>query len=178
MKYESWIGVSTSQEDYLMNPLFTIHKPTPTESGKKQLVYLTADSENILEDLSPNEAYIIGGIVDRNRLKGITHEKAMNQGIRTAKLPIRELIALNSSPVLTVNHVFEILLNFQELKDWKLAFEKVIPKRKEKNSSPPTSSSSPTANKKSNERKGRPNYLQNPMKKQTEESNTEQKDED
>ena len=44
----------------------------PTES----LVYLTADSPNVLESVDPKKVYIMGGIVDRNRLKGITFEKA------------------------------------------------------------------------------------------------------
>jgi tRNA (guanine9-N1)-methyltransferase len=127
MKYETWLGISTSTDDYLSNPLFSKEK----EEGKKQLVYLTADAEDILEDLDSSEAYIVGGIVDRNRLKGVTYEKAKQQGIRTAKLPIKENISLSATHVLTINHVIEILLKFQETKDWKLTLEQVIPKRKE-----------------------------------------------
>jgi tRNA (guanine9-N1)-methyltransferase len=127
MKYETWLGISTSTDDYLSNPLFSKEKV----EGKKQLVYLTADAEDILEDLNSSEAYIVGGIVDRNRLKGVTYEKAKQQGIRTAKLPIKENISLSATHVLTINHVIEILLKFQETKDWKQTLEEVIPKRKE-----------------------------------------------
>jgi tRNA (guanine9-N1)-methyltransferase len=127
MNCDTWLGVSTTSEDYLSNPLFSIEK----EPNKKQLVYLTADAEETLESLDPAEVYIIGGIVDRNRLKGITYEKAKKQGIRAAKLPIRENVSLSSSQVLTVNHVFEILVTFPQLQDWKMTFEKLIPKRKE-----------------------------------------------
>jgi tRNA (guanine9-N1)-methyltransferase len=56
------------------------------------LVYLTADSENIIKELDPAKAYIIGGIVDRNRYKHLTLNKANSEGIQHAKLPIGEFV--------------------------------------------------------------------------------------
>jgi tRNA (guanine9-N1)-methyltransferase len=35
----------------------------------KDLVYLTAEATDVLQDLDPKRVYIIGGIVDHNRLK-------------------------------------------------------------------------------------------------------------
>ncbi|KAH9287641.1 hypothetical protein KI387_031758, partial [Taxus chinensis] len=70
---------------------------------KDNMVYLTADSENIVEELESSKIYVIGGLVDRNRFKGITMQKAENQGIQTAKLPIAEHLRMTSSQVLTVN---------------------------------------------------------------------------
>ena len=49
------------------------------------MVYLTADSEVELQDLNPQDVYIIGGIVDRNRFKGLTAKKAKENGLRTAR---------------------------------------------------------------------------------------------
>ncbi|KAK2652695.1 hypothetical protein Ddye_012551 [Dipteronia dyeriana] len=97
---------------------------------KENLVYLTADSENVLDDLDPNNFFIVGGLVDRNRWKGITLKKAQEQGIHTAKLPIANYLNMSSSQVLTVNQVFEILLKFLETRDWKASFFQVIPQRK------------------------------------------------
>lgn len=97
---------------------------------KDDLVYLTADSENVLEELDVSKIYIVGGLVDRNRWKGITMKKAEDQGIQTAKLPIGNYLKMSSSQVLTVNQVIEIMLKFLETKDWKSSFFEVIPQRK------------------------------------------------
>ncbi|KAF5472635.1 hypothetical protein F2P56_009334 [Juglans regia] len=100
------------------------------EDQKESLVYLTADAETVLEELDPKKIYIVGGLVDRNRWKGITMKKAKEQGIQTAKLPIGSYLKMSSSQVLTVNQVIEILLKFMETKDWKVSFFQVIPQRK------------------------------------------------
>lgn len=100
------------------------------EDRKENLVYLTADAETVLDDLDMSKIYIIGGLVDRNRWKGITLKKAAEQGIQSARLPIGNYLKMSSSQVLTVNQVFEIMLKFVETKDWKTAFFHVIPQRK------------------------------------------------
>lgn len=50
---------------------------------------------------------------------------AQEQGIATAKLPLDDLVKLASSRVLTVNHVFDIMLQFRACHDWSAAFLKV-----------------------------------------------------
>ena len=95
-------------------------------------IYLTADTENILDIQcrSAQDILVIGGIVDRNRFKNATALKAEAIGMRTAQLPIGELMKMKSSKVLAVNHVFEILTEFFDYGDWTQAFMKVIPDRK------------------------------------------------
>mmetsp|Transcript_16064 Transcript_16064/g.23009 ORF Transcript_16064/g.23009 Transcript_16064/m.23009 type:complete len:355 (-) Transcript_16064:339-1403(-) len=101
-------------------------------TDKSKLVYLTADSENILDHLDDSKTYIIGGIVDRNRLKGITIAKAKELGLETAKLPIGSYLEMFSTKVLTCNHMFEILLKYRENdNDWKKAMLDVLPSRKD-----------------------------------------------
>ncbi|KAL4628080.1 hypothetical protein ACB092_05G210900 [Castanea dentata] len=106
------------------------------QEQKENLVYLTADAETVLEELDPKRIYIVGGLVDRNRWKGITMKKAKEQGIQTAKLPIGNYLKMSSSQVLTVNQVIEILLKFIETKDWKVSFFQVIPQRKRPEADP------------------------------------------
>jgi tRNA (guanine9-N1)-methyltransferase len=95
-------------------------------------VYLTADTENVLDipASSPQDILVIGGIVDRNRYKNATVLKAERIGMHVAQLPIGELMKMKSSKVLAVNHVFEILTQYFDHRDWTKAFKSVIPDRK------------------------------------------------
>ncbi|ORY28623.1 guanine-1-methyltransferase-domain-containing protein [Naematelia encephala] len=116
--------------DLLLSNLSHPHLPSPFTS-KYKLVYLSADSEEELTTLSEDEIYIIGGLVDRNRFKNICQDKADKLGIRTARLPIGTYLQnLPTRKVLTVNQVFEILVNYIATQSWKEAFEAVMPQRK------------------------------------------------
>lgn len=75
-------------------------------------VYLSADSQDTLEELSPSKSYIIGGLVDRNRYKGLCESKAKEQGIATTSLPISDYACLTGNKVLTVNQVLEMLVHW------------------------------------------------------------------
>ena len=97
-----------------------------------KLVYLTSDSNNILDTLEDGKVYIVGGIVDRNRLKRAAINRAEELGIATAKLPIDDHLHMVTTKVLTCNHMFEILLKYREHKnDWKKTLLDVLPIRKD-----------------------------------------------
>jgi tRNA (guanine9-N1)-methyltransferase len=145
LSMENWIGITSSSLDYIHLPMFCQNKPSIISedqlndsnmniinniNNKKQLVYLTSDAEETLESLDDNCAYIIGGIVDRNSMKGITYNKACKQNIRSAKLPIKENFPITATHVLTVNHVFDILLNYKKFGNWKEALYAVLPLKK------------------------------------------------
>ncbi|XP_033507764.2 tRNA methyltransferase 10 homolog A isoform X1 [Epinephelus lanceolatus] len=97
---------------------------------KEELVYLTSDSPNVLEELDHKKAYVIGGLVDHNHHKGITFERAKELGIDHAQLPLSSFVKMNSRKVLAVNHVFEIILAYLERGSWQEAFFTVLPQRK------------------------------------------------
>lgn len=135
-----WIvGVSEEQATLLRNlPGLDTWNVVLTTQSLEQLnlaesaVYLTADSADVIDvqHIDANSTLIIGGIVDRNRHKNCTLDKAKLLGMKTAQLPIGEFMPLKSSKVLTVNHVVHILTEVLTHKSWKRALDTVIPDRK------------------------------------------------
>jgi len=129
MGFDNW-DVHVSSKSYL--DVFNHMK------SEKGIIYLTRDSENVLpssdviRESAGQKVYIIGGLVDHNTLKGFTLEKAKKEGIEHARLPIDEYMKMLRSQVLTVNHVFELMLLVSQGTSWADALEKVIPQRKRK----------------------------------------------
>ncbi|KAK9365408.1 guanine-1-methyltransferase-domain-containing protein [Lipomyces kononenkoae] len=121
-QYKHWKGISFSQSEY---------EVPESDEERGRIIYLSSDSDDTLTALEDNRIYIVGGIVDKGRYKGLCLNKANSQKIKTAKLPISEFIKISGRKVLTTNHVVEIMLKWVELRDWKQAFELVIPPRKQ-----------------------------------------------
>lgn len=89
--YANW-DVYLKQESYL--DLF----------DRESIVYLTSDSDNVLTELDPKAVYIIGGLVDHNHHKGLSFQKADENGLKTARLPLSENISIKTRTVLTIVH--------------------------------------------------------------------------
>ncbi|NWU14163.1 TM10B methyltransferase, partial [Cephalopterus ornatus] len=99
------------------------------------IVYLTPDSENVLEDIDPDKVYVLGGLVDESIHKQLTLRRAQEQSLQTARLPIREYMvkAPNSrnyhSETLAINQgegllrVFDILCTYYETRSWPAALK-------------------------------------------------------
>ncbi|KAI1920283.1 tRNA (guanine(9)-N(1))-methyltransferase [Ophidiomyces ophidiicola] len=148
-QYERWRGVTMTEENFVtaaeaaqarmkqprggklvgvFSNKVDIQKAQLEEEG--EIIYLTSDSSDTLTELKPYSTYVIGGLVDKNRHKGICYKRAVEKGIKTAKLPIGEYMQMSSRYVLATNHVVEIIIRWLELGDWGQAFDQVIPKRK------------------------------------------------
>ncbi|KAK8797422.1 hypothetical protein WA158_004630 [Blastocystis sp. Blastoise] len=98
---------------------------SPTE-----MLYMSPDGPNILEKVDPNKVYIIGGIVDRTVNKNLSLTRATSLSIPAYRLPIKEYIPECTKPVLNINTMIEIFLDYLQIPDWKLCLQKCIPKRK------------------------------------------------
>ena len=78
-----------------------------------------------------SKVYVIGGIVDHNRLKKITYNYAVDNNLKMKRFPLLgEEIALKTNAHLAVNHVFEVMLKVQNGVTWKQAIQEAIPSRK------------------------------------------------
>ncbi|PGH23820.1 hypothetical protein AJ80_02068 [Polytolypa hystricis UAMH7299] len=145
-QYPQWKGITFTDEDFVaaaevskarmtqpnggrMKGMFA-HKEIANPEEEKEVIYLSSDSSETLTELKPYHTYIIGGLVDKNRHKGVCYRSAVEKGVKTAKLPIGEYMDMASRFVLTTNHVVEIMLKWLELGDWGQAFDMVLPKRK------------------------------------------------
>lgn len=129
---KDWMA-QDGKHDYSQSAFAKQNAPADGEESREpkgEVIYLSSDSDNVITKLEPHCTYIIGGLVDRNREKGICYKAAMNAGVKTARLPIGEFLEMKSRKVLTTNHVNEIMLHWLDLGDWGEAFIKVIPKRK------------------------------------------------
>ncbi|XP_040174475.1 tRNA methyltransferase 10 homolog A [Anopheles arabiensis] len=95
-----------------------------------RVVYLTSESEHVLERLEQGCVYVIGGLVDHNQHKGHCYQLAQQHGIRHARLPLAEHLVIKTRTILTINQVFEILLNVHMGKEWQQTLLEVLPARK------------------------------------------------
>ncbi|CAB4256614.1 similar to Saccharomyces cerevisiae YOL093W TRM10 tRNA methyltransferase, methylates the N-1 position of guanosine in tRNAs [Maudiozyma barnettii] len=124
------VGLVDSLHETWPNFKFVADETLITEGDKDKMVYLTADTEETLDKIEAGMTYVVGGIVDKNRHKELCLNKAKSLGIPVKKLPIDEFIKIDGRQVLTTTHVVQLMLKYFDTKDWKEAFESVLPARK------------------------------------------------
>lgn len=96
----------------------------------EQLVYLTADSPNVLRTFDHSKVYIIGALVDRSIQSGLSLANAKRLKLATARLPLDEFLHWEiGAKNLTLDQMIRILLTFKETGKWEEALT-FVPKRK------------------------------------------------
>ncbi|XP_059520799.1 tRNA methyltransferase 10 homolog A isoform X3 [Myotis daubentonii] len=85
--------------------------------------YLTSHGGQLKKNMDENDKGWVNW-------KGLTYKQASDHGIDHAQLPLGNFVKMNSRKVLAINHVFEIILEYLETRDWQEAFFTVLPQRK------------------------------------------------
>ncbi|KAG7481620.1 hypothetical protein JOB18_000539 [Solea senegalensis] len=97
---------------------------------RERLVYLTADSPNILHNFDHSKVYIIGSLVDRSIQSGLSLANAKRLKLATARLPLDQFLHWEiGAKNLTLDQMIRILLTVKETGKWEEAL-KFVPKRK------------------------------------------------
>lgn len=97
---------------------------------RERLVYLTADSPNVLRAFDSSKVYIVGALVDRSMQTGVSLANAKRLKLSTARLPLDQFLDWElGNKNLTLDQMISILLNIRDTGSWKEALE-FVPKRK------------------------------------------------
>ncbi len=88
--------------------------------------YLSSEGAEVLDKVPEGCTVVIGGLVDRNRHKGITAALAAEKNIPCYRLPPE---AVPGKKPLTTNQVAELVLRYLTLGSWAEAGQRVVPKR-------------------------------------------------
>ncbi|XP_068435735.1 tRNA methyltransferase 10 homolog C [Clinocottus analis] len=97
---------------------------------REQLVYLTADSPNVLRTYDHSKIYIIGALVDRSIQSGLSLANAKRLNLATARLPLDEFLHWEiGAKNLTLDQMIRIMLTLKETGNWEEALQ-FVPKRK------------------------------------------------
>uniref|UniRef100_A0A8D0GZH5 tRNA methyltransferase 10 homolog B n=1 Tax=Sphenodon punctatus TaxID=8508 RepID=A0A8D0GZH5_SPHPU len=98
----------------------------------ENIIYLTPDSENALEEVDVQKVYVLGGLVDESIQKKLTLQRAQEHSLQTARLPIQEYMvkSVNAknyhSATLAINQVFDALSTYYETQSWPDALKAAV----------------------------------------------------
>lgn len=99
----------------------------------EDIIYLTPDANEALEEVDGNKIYILGGLVDESIQKKRSYTRAKDLGVQMARLPIDEYMEKRPNPknfhskILAINQVFEILLIYLDTGSWSKALSAGVP---------------------------------------------------
>ncbi|KAM4743580.1 tRNA methyltransferase 10 homolog C [Anableps anableps] len=97
---------------------------------REQLVYLTADSPNVLRSFDHSKVYVIGALVDRSIQSGLSLANAKRLKLATARLPLDEFLHWDmGAKNLTLDQMIRIMLTIKDTGKWEEALQ-FVPKRK------------------------------------------------
>lgn len=102
-----------------------------TVFDQADIVYLSPDADEALDEVRETNVYVVGGIVDRNLNKGLTLKAAEAGRARAVRLPFDEYLpdVPRGDRVLTVCACVGVLMGVRAGQEWREALEKSVPRR-------------------------------------------------
>ncbi|XP_074260547.1 LOW QUALITY PROTEIN: tRNA methyltransferase 10 homolog C [Saimiri boliviensis] len=98
--------------------------------SKDSIIYLTADSPNVMTTFRHDKVYIIGSFVDKTMQPGKSLAKAKRLKLATERLPLDKYLQWSvGTKNLTLDQMMRILLCLKNTGNWEEAL-KFVPKRK------------------------------------------------
>lgn len=96
-----------------------------------EIIYLSPDAEEPLDQVLETNVYVVGGIVDRNLSKGLTLGAAEGARARAVRLPFDEYLPEipRGDRVLTVCACVGVLMGIRAGEGWRDALQKSVPRR-------------------------------------------------
>jgi len=97
---------------------------------RERVVYMSPDASDVLDEVTSDKVYVVGGIVDlatRGMRTSLTSASARE--FRCARLPIREYRPEQTHSVLNIDAVVKILAGRHRGESWDDVFERELPKR-------------------------------------------------
>ncbi|XP_076829271.1 tRNA methyltransferase 10 homolog B [Brachyhypopomus gauderio] len=120
--------------DGFLNYLMDVTEKSWTDLfPSEDVIYLTPDASEALEQVDRGKVYILGGLVDESIQKRISYTRAQGLGVCTARLPIDEYMVKRANPknfhskILSINQVFDILLTYRDTASWSKALTAGFP---------------------------------------------------
>ncbi|XP_074157160.1 tRNA methyltransferase 10 homolog C [Sminthopsis crassicaudata] len=97
---------------------------------KESLIYLTADSPNVMTTFRHDKIYIIGSFVDKCSQPRVSYANAKRLNVASERLPLDRYLQWEiGSKNLTLDQMMRILLTLKNTGDWEKAL-KFVPTRK------------------------------------------------
>lgn len=111
--------------------LLTATEKSPVDIfPKDSIIYLTADSPNVMTTFKHDKIYIIGSLVDKSVQTGISLAKAKRLNLATERLPLDKYLQWDiGNKNLTLDQMVRILLCMKNTGNWEEAL-KFVPRRK------------------------------------------------
>ena len=128
----SWV-VNVTEQSVFERPHCAFPPGDRAGEGPLHICYLSPDAPDILEGVSADCVFVIGGLVDRTVIGSSSLNRVASEdpGVMVRRLPLREYLGKSVQPILNISTVFEVLQGLADGSSMRDSLRKCVPKRKQ-----------------------------------------------